>query len=114
MWHFCVKNKEKNKGESWICPYVIDNGWSYMDYIVSSWCVFYLECDKGKESSSYQVYIDLCYYYVLVIPFVYKVRILSILCFNVWVENAFCHMMIVTTRRRQQRDRHEIWSLHGR
>ncbi len=30
-----------------------------MDSYISSWCVFYLECDKGKESSSYQVHIDL-------------------------------------------------------
>jgi hypothetical protein len=31
-----------------------------MDFSVSSWCVFYLECDKGRESSSYQVYLKLC------------------------------------------------------
>jgi hypothetical protein len=29
--------------------------------------VLYLECDKGRESSSCQVYIELCYPYVLVI-----------------------------------------------
>jgi hypothetical protein len=79
-----------------------------MDYIISSRCVFYLECDKGKESSSYQVYIELCYSYVLFIPFFYKVKILSTLCFNFGIENAFWHKMIVTTGRQQQRDRHEI------
>jgi hypothetical protein len=36
--------------------------------------VFYLKCDKGKESSSYQVYVELCYSYVLVLFFFYKLK----------------------------------------
>ncbi len=39
---------------------------SYIDFNISSWFVFHLECDKRRESSSYQVYIKLCYFYVLV------------------------------------------------
>jgi hypothetical protein len=99
LWHSCVKNKENILGESCICHYVIKNGWSCMDSIISSWWVFYLECDKGKDGGSYQVYIELCYSYVLVIPFFYKAKILYILCSNFRVENAFCHMTIVTTGR---------------
>jgi len=41
--------------------------------------VFYLECDKGKESRSYYVYLKLCYFYVWVLLFFYKVIILYIL-----------------------------------
>jgi hypothetical protein len=28
-----------------------------MEFNVFSWCVFYLECDKGRENSSYLYYI---------------------------------------------------------
>jgi hypothetical protein len=59
------------------------------------WCVFYLKSDKGRESSSYQIYIKLCYFYVLVLFFFYKIIILSTLCFSFGVETAFCHMIIV-------------------
>jgi hypothetical protein len=52
---------------------------SCMDFSVSSWFVFYLECDKGNESSSYQTYIEVCYSYVLVF-FFYKIRILEYVC----------------------------------
>jgi hypothetical protein len=73
--------------------------------------VFYLECDKGKESSSNQVYIQLCYSYVLVLLFVYKVKILSTICSNFGIESAFCHMMVVAIGRKQQGGRHDIWGL---
>jgi hypothetical protein len=57
-------------GNSCICLYVMENDLEgCMDSGVSSWCVFYLKCDKGRESSSYQVYIKLCYSYVLVFFF---------------------------------------------
>jgi hypothetical protein len=61
-------------GKSCIYPYVMENGWSCIDSNVSSWCVFYLNCDKRKQSSSYQVYIELCYFYVLVLLFFYKLE----------------------------------------
>jgi len=70
-----------------------------MDSNVSSWCVFYLECGKGKESSSYQIYIKFCYFYVLVLFFFYKVKILSTSCSSFGVKNAFCHKMLVTIGR---------------
>ncbi len=73
--------------------------------------MFYFECDKGRESSSYQVYLKLCYSYVLVLHFVYKIKILSIICSNFGIEGAFCHMMIVAIGRQWQGGRHEIWSL---
>jgi hypothetical protein len=107
-WHSCVKKKE-NMGKSCISPCVIENGWSCMDLNVSSWFVFYLECDKRRESSSYQVYIKLCHSYVLVILFFYKIKMLSTICSNFGVESTFCHMTIVTIRRQQQRSRHKIW-----
>jgi hypothetical protein len=56
-------------GESCICPYVMDNGWSCMDSNVSSWYVFYLKCDKGRKNNSYQIYVKLYYFYVLVLHF---------------------------------------------
>jgi len=43
---FVWKKKEKNMEENYICPYVMENGWNYMDYSVFSWFVFYLECQK--------------------------------------------------------------------
>jgi hypothetical protein len=69
---------------------------SCMDFSVSSWFVFYLKCDKRRDNNLYQIYIELCYFYVLVF-FFYKVRILSILCSNSRVDNAFCYKMIVGT-----------------
>ncbi len=49
------KKKKKNMRES--CTRFILIQWimveGCMDSNVFSWCVFYLECDKGKESSSY-------------------------------------------------------------
>ncbi len=63
------------------------------------WCVFYLKCDKRKESISYQVYIKLCYSYVLVLIFFYKIVILSFLCSSFGIESAFYDMIIVTIRR---------------
>jgi len=38
--------------------------------------VYFLKCDKGRESSSYHVYIKFCYSYVLVVFSIYKVKIL--------------------------------------
>jgi len=52
----------------------------YMDFNIFLKCVFDSKCDKGKENNLYQIYIELCYSYVLVILFTYKVRILFILC----------------------------------
>jgi hypothetical protein len=69
---------------------------SCMGFSVSSWFVFYLEWDKIRDSSLYQIYIEFCYSYVLVF-FFYKIRILSILCSNSKVENALCYKMIVAT-----------------
>ncbi len=69
---------------------------SCTNFNVSSWFMFYLECDKRRDNSLYQIYIEFFYSYVLVI-FFYKVRILSILCFNSRVENALCYKMIVAT-----------------
>jgi len=45
-----------------------------MDSNVPCWFVFYLECDKGRENGSYQIYIELCYSYVLVLLLFYKVK----------------------------------------
>ncbi len=59
-------------GKICIFPYVIENGWNCMDFNVSSWFVFYLECDKGRESSSCQVYIEIFYYNILVFFFFIK------------------------------------------
>jgi hypothetical protein len=44
------------------------------DSSVFSQCVFYLKCDKRRESSSDQIYIEFCYSYVLVLLFFYKVK----------------------------------------
>jgi len=55
-----------------------------MDFNISSQCVFYLECDKGREDRSYQVYIEFCYFYVLVLHFFYKFYVPSTICFNFW------------------------------
>ncbi len=74
-----MRKKEKNMGENNICPYVMENGWSCMDFNVPCWFVFYLECDKGRESRSYQISIKLCHSYVLVLLLFYKVKILSTL-----------------------------------
>jgi len=70
-----------------------------MDSSVSSWCVFYLKCDKGKESSSYQFYIKFCYSYILVFLFFYKLKILFIFCSSFRIENALCYKTIVATGR---------------
>jgi hypothetical protein len=59
-----------------------------MDSNFFSWYVFYLKCDKGWENSSYQVYIEFCYSYVLVFLFFNKVKIWSILCSNFGVEKS--------------------------
>jgi hypothetical protein len=69
--------------------------------------VFYLKCDKRRESNSYQVYIKLCYSYVLVL-FLYKVRILSTLYSSSRVKSAFYYRMVVATRMEQQRSSHRI------
>jgi hypothetical protein len=50
-----------------------------MHYNVCFYCVFYLECDKGKENNSCQIYVELYYSYVLVYFYFYKVIILSTL-----------------------------------
>jgi hypothetical protein len=72
---------------------------SCMDFNVFSSCVFYLKCDKRRESSSYQVYINLCYSCVLVLLFVYKIKILSTICYSFGIESAFCHMTIAAIGR---------------
>ncbi len=46
--------------------------------------------------------------YVLVLLFFYEARMLSSICFSFGVKNTFCHMMIVTNGRQQQRGRHKI------
>jgi len=46
--------------------------------------------------------------------FFYKVRILSTLSSSFGIESAFCHKIVVTTRRQQQRGRYEIWGLQGK
>jgi hypothetical protein len=79
-----------------------------MDSIVPCWFMFHLECDKGRESSSYQIYIELCYSYVLVLLLFYKVKILSILYFSFGIKSAFCHKTVVTIRRQKKKGRHEI------
>jgi len=84
-----------------------------MDFNVLCWFVFYLECDRGRESSSYQIYIKPCYSYVLVLLLFYKVRILFTLWSSFGIESAFCHMMVVTIRRQKQKGRHEIWGVHS-
>ncbi len=61
--------------------------------------MFYLECDKERDSSSYQVYIKFCYFYVLFFLFFYKVIIIYSLYFSFGEESTFCHMMIVTSGR---------------
>ncbi len=58
--------------------------------------VFYLKCDKRRESSSYQIYIEFCYSYVLVFLFFYKVKTLSTLCFG--IEIAFYHKTVIAIR----------------
>ncbi len=63
---------------------------------------------KQRENNSYQVYIELCYSYVLVFLFFFKVRILFIFCFSFGIKNPFCHMTIATIRRQHQGGRHEI------
>jgi hypothetical protein len=70
-----------------------------MDFNVSSWCMFYLECDKRRESSSSQVYIELCYSYAIKKKKFYKIKILSTICFNFGIESAFCHMTTVAIGR---------------
>jgi hypothetical protein len=55
---------------------------SYIDFNISSWFVFYLECDKGRESSSYQVYIEFCYSYVLVSSIKLKYDLFFVLIWN--------------------------------
>jgi hypothetical protein len=79
-----------------------------MDFNVPCWFVFYLECDKRIKSNSYQIYIKLCYYYLLVFLLFYKVKILSILCSNFGIESTFCHRTVDTTKRQKQKGRHEI------
>jgi hypothetical protein len=49
---------------------------SCMHFNVFSQCVFFLKCDKGRESSSYHVYVKFCYSYVLIFFSIYKVKIL--------------------------------------
>jgi hypothetical protein len=73
--------------------------------------VFYVERDKGRENASYQVYIQNCYFYVLVNIFLCKITILFILysCFR--IESAFYHRRVITIRKQQQGSRHEIWDL---
>ncbi len=73
--------------------------------------MFYLKCDKGRESNSYRIYIELCYYYVLVFLFFYKVKNIFTFYFSFGIENAFCHMTIVTIIKQQQRGKHEILGL---
>jgi hypothetical protein len=51
--------------------------------------VFYLKCDKEKDSSSYQVYIEFCYFYVLVFLFFYKIIIVSNFYFSFGLESVF-------------------------
>jgi hypothetical protein len=64
--------------------------------------VFYLECDKGKESRSYYVYLKFCYFYVWVLIFFYKIIILHVLYSSFGIENALCYKMIIVTKRQQQ------------
>jgi hypothetical protein len=67
------------------------NGWKLYGNKVSSWFVLYVECNKRRENNSYQVYIKLCYFYVLVLVFSYKVKILSTFDYSLWNKKYFCH-----------------------
>ncbi len=96
MTLLCEKEGENQGRKLFLC-----NGkWLKVVWILAFLLsVSYLKCNKGRESSSYQVYIQLCYYHVLVFLFFYKVKILSTLCFNFGVKNAFCHKMVIAIRR---------------
>jgi hypothetical protein len=59
---------------------------------------FYLELWGRRESSLTSVYIELCYSYVLVFLFFYKIRILSSFCSIYGVGNAFHHKTMVATQ----------------
>jgi len=91
----------KEHGRKFYCPYVIENGWIHIDFNIPSKFVFYLKCDKGRDSNSHQVYIQLCYSYVLVLLFFYKVKKIFTFYFSFGIESAFCHMTIVTIGRQQ-------------
>jgi hypothetical protein len=96
------ERRKRTWGETFICPYVIENGWSYIDFNIPSKFVFYLKCDKGRESNSYQVYIQLCYSYILNLLFFYKVKKIFTFYFSFGIESAFCHMTIVTIGRQKR------------
>jgi hypothetical protein len=68
-----------------------------MDYNVSTWCVFYLKCNKGKK----KVHIKFIYnfinpmYYFFISSIRFMCHPLSVLIFG--IGNTFCYKMIVPT-----------------